>query len=81
MPEILDLYEKEYKEQQRKTSIMSGRKKGLWEKRKIEETKRDGKKFWNVIKELLGKSKEKEEEAYVYSEEGEKKNIEEMKDI
>ena len=29
---------------------MLGRKKGLWEKRKIEETKRDGKKFWNAIK-------------------------------
>ena len=29
---------------------MSGKKKGLWEKRKIEETKKDGKKFWNVIK-------------------------------
>ena len=33
-----------------------------------------------MIKELIGKSKEKDEEAYVYSEEGEKKNIEEMKD-
>ena len=49
-PEILKLYEEEYKEQQRKTSIMSGKKKGQWEIRKIEETKRDGKKFWNMIK-------------------------------
>merc|ERR1711874_662132 len=48
--EVLELYEKEYKDQQKKTSIMSGRKKGLWERRKIEETKKDGKKFWNVIK-------------------------------
>merc|ERR1711913_123180 len=72
-------YEKEYKEQQRKTSIMSRRKKGLWERRKIEETKKDGKKFWHVIKELLGKSKEREEEAFVFTEDGEKKIIEEMK--
>merc|ERR1711874_444362 len=48
--EVLELYEKEYKEQQKKTSIMSGRKKGLWERRTIEETKKDGKKFLNVIK-------------------------------
>merc|ERR1711874_593240 len=78
--EVLELYEKEYKEQQKKTSIMSGRKKGLWERRKIEETKRDGKKFWNVIKELLGESKEREEEAFVFTEDGEKKIIEEVKD-
>ena len=49
---------------------MSGEKKGLWEKKKIEETKK-GKKFWNVVKELLGKSKEREE-AYIYTE-GERK--------
>merc|ERR1711874_702680 len=36
-PEVLELYEKEYKEQQKKTLIMSGGKKGIWEKRKIEE--------------------------------------------
>jgi len=76
---VLKLYEKEYKDQQVKTSIMSGEKKGLWEKKKIEETKKDAKKFWNVIKELLGKSKERVEEAFVYTEEGEKKNIEEVR--
>ena len=48
--EILDLYEREYKEQQVKTSIMSGNKKGEWEKKKIIETKKDGKKFWSMIK-------------------------------
>ena len=45
---------------------------------KIIETKKDGKKFWNVVKELLGKSKEREEEAFVYTEEGVKKNIKEI---
>ena len=34
-----------YIRQQRKTSIMSGNKKGLWEAKKIEETWKDGKKF------------------------------------
>ena len=32
-----------------------------------------------MIKELLGKSKERDEEAYVFTEEGEKKTIEELK--
>ena len=54
---------------------MSGGKKGLWEMKKIEETKKDGKKFWNTVKEILGKSKEREEEAYVFTEEGERKNV------
>ena len=54
--------------------MMSGRKKGLWEE-KIEETWKDGKKFWTMIKELLGKNKEKDEETFVYTEEGDKKEI------
>ena len=54
---------------------MSGSKKGLWEARKIEETWKDGKKFWSMIKELLGKNKEKEEETFVYTEEGDKRKI------
>ena len=68
--EILKVYKEEYEKQQRKTSIMSGRKKGEWEVRKIEETRKDGKKFWNMIKELLGNNKEKEEETYVYTQDG-----------
>ena len=59
---------------------MSGNKKGEWEKRKIIETKKDGKKFWNMIKELLGENKDRDEEAYVYTEEGMKKNINEISD-
>ena len=58
---------------------MSGNKKVEWEK-KIIETKKDGKKFWNMIKELLGKNKDRDEEAYVYTEEGMKKNINEIRD-
>ena len=52
---------------------MSCRKKGEWERRKIEETWKDGKKFWCMIKELLGKNKEREEDTYVYTQEGDKK--------
>ena len=54
---------------------MSGKKKGEWEIRKIEETWKDGKKFWTMIKELLGKNKEKDEETFVYTTEGDKKEI------
>ena len=57
---------------------MTARKKGEWEKKKIEETKRDGKRFWGMIKELLGKNKEKEEETYVDTEDGVRKEIMEI---
>ena len=63
--EVLNNYEKEYKQQQIKTSIMSGNKKGEWEKRKIIETMKDGKKFWNLIKDVLGKNRNKNEDAFV----------------
>jgi len=56
---------------------MSGYKKDEWGK-KIIETKRDGKKIWSMIKELLGKNKDRDEEEYVYTEEGMKKNINEI---
>ena len=73
--EIIEECKKRYLEQQRITSIMSGNKKSQWEEKKIKETWNDGKKFWTMIKELLGKNKEKEEEAFVFTEEGEKKEI------
>merc|ERR1711874_216512 len=61
--------------QKRITALMTGDKKSNWESRKINETWKDSKKFWVMIKELLGKNKEVEEEAYVYSEEGVKQEI------
>ena len=57
---------------------MSCKKKGEWEVKKVEEMWKDGKKFWTMIKELLGKSKEKEEDIYVYTEGGLKKDITEI---
>ena len=59
---------------------MAGKNKSSWEKKKIEETWKDGKKFLVMIKELLDKKKEREEEAYVYTEEGERKEIMEIPD-
>merc|ERR1711874_371696 len=69
-PEIIEQCINRYLKQQRITSIMSWDKKSQWEKKKIEETWKNGKKFWKMIKELLGKNKEMEEEAYIYTEEG-----------
>ena len=54
---------------------MSGDKKSTWEQKKIEDTKNNGKKFWTMIKELLGKNKEIVDEAYVYTDEGQKIEI------
>ena len=54
---------------------MTGIKKSNWEEKKIEETWKDGKKFWKMIGELLGKTKKREDETYVYTEEGSKKEI------
>merc|ERR1711913_92345 len=61
--------------QKRITALMTGDKKSAWESRKINETWKDSEKFWRMIKELLGKSKEVEEEAYVHGEEGTKREI------
>ena len=49
--ETLRRYKEEYEKQQRKNSIMSCKKKGEWEVKKVEETWKDGKKFWTMIKE------------------------------
>ena len=65
-----------YFEQKKITAIMTARKKN-WEKRKIEETKNDGK-FWGMIKDLLGKNREREEDTYVYTQDGVRKEIMEI---
>ena len=74
-PEIIEQCKRRYMKQQYITSIMSGNKKSQWEEKKIEETWNNGKEFWKMIKELLGENKEIEDEAYVYTEEGVKKEI------
>merc|ERR1711874_124890 len=72
---ILNIFKERYMKQKRITALMTGDKKSNWESRKINETWKDSKKFWVMIRELLGKKREVEEEAYVYSEEGKKQEI------
>ena len=79
-PKVIKQYKMRYLHQQRITSIMSGDKKSLWEKNKIAETWKDSKKFWKMIKELLGKNKELDEEAFIYTENGVKKEIMDCED-
>jgi len=76
--EPLERYESEYKEQQKITTKMKGEKKGNWERYKIEEAKTNGKQFWNLLKDLLGKAKKKDKEAYIYIEDGKGHKIENM---
>ena len=59
---------------------MANMKKSTWEEEKIKEIWKDGKKFWSMIRELIGKDREKEEEAYIFNENGEKKEIIEIKE-
>ena len=54
---------------------MAAERKSTWEKKKVEEIWRDGKKFWAMIKELIGKDREREEETYVYENEGTRNEI------
>merc|ERR1711874_623061 len=70
---IIEQYKRRYLHQKSITSIMTGDKKSAWESRKIAETWKDSKKFWKMIKELLGKNKELEEDAFIYTEDGVKK--------
>ena len=66
---------RKYTTQKSKTALMTGEKKSALEDEKIKETWKDGKAYWKMIKELLGKSKESSEEAFIYDETGEKKEI------
>merc|ERR1711913_63681 len=72
---ILKIYKERYLKQKRITAIMTGDKKSTWESQKIQETWKDSKKFWVMIKELLGKKREVEEEAYIYDEDNKKHEI------
>ena len=50
-------------------------KKGSWEKDKINEIWKDGKKFWSMIRELIGRDRMREEEVYIFDEDGSKHEI------
>merc|ERR1711874_217926 len=72
---VLNLLKERYLKQKRITALMTGDKKSNWESQKITETWKDSKKFWVMIKELLGKKREVGEEAYIYDDENEKQEI------
>ena len=73
--EDIEKCKQKYLLQKSKTALMTGDKKSQWEEKKIEETWKDSKTFWKMIKELLVKKKGRSDEAYIYTEEGEKKEI------
>ena len=73
---VQEEFKQKYESQRKLTSALAGKKKSEWERRKIEETWKDGKVFWGMIRELLGKNKE--EEAYIYTNEGERKEFMEI---
>ena len=50
-------------------------KKGSWEKIKIIEIWEDGRKFWSMIRELIGRDRMREEEVYIFVENGSKHEI------
>ena len=77
----LESLEKDYKVQQKKTSILMGQTKGAWEKARIQEGKiTNGKSMWTVIQEVLGKRKSRKEQIYIYIDEKERKPVEEIWD-
>ena len=67
-PQIQKACKEEYENQKKVTAALIYRKKSQWEKDKIQETWKDGKLFWNMIRELLGNNKEDEEEVFIYDE-------------
>ena len=78
LKEVQGEYKKKNEIQKKITSVMAGEKKSNWERKKIEETWKDGKMFWGMIRELLGMKKEEEDEAYVQADEGERKEVMEI---
>ena len=77
--EVIKMYKQKYILQKSRTAILTGQKKSHWEEKKIAETWGDSKAFWKMVKELLGKNKEKTEEAYIFTEEGEKRRLEHVR--
>ena len=73
--EVVERYRRSYMDQKSRTAIMTENKKSLWESKKIEETWKDSKAFWKMIAELLGKNKNNTEEAFIFTEQGERKEI------
>ena len=69
------LLKRRYEMQKRATSIYLGKRKGDWEKEKILKARTNSKILWDFTRNISGKTKKKDEEAYIYID-GEKKAIE-----
>jgi len=57
---------------------MTGEKKRTWEKENIREARENSKTLWNLVNDLLGKTKSKEDEIYLYREDGTKHRVEDI---
>ena len=68
-----------YFEQKKRTMDLAMRKKACWEEKMIAETENNPQAFWKMIKVVTGKRKEEDEEAFIFDEEGERKEIMECK--
>ena len=58
-PQVQKACKEDYEEQKKITAALIHKKKSQWEREKIQETWKDGKLFWNMIRELLGKIRKK----------------------
>ena len=77
--EVINYWKLNYEKQKKITKRMTAEKKGGWEKRKIRESKEsNGASMWKVIKEILGKTKKKDETVYLYDEHKNKKEAKEV---
>merc|ERR1711970_1234123 len=70
---------KAYFKQKKITMNLAQNKKANWEEKMIAETEHNPQAFWKMIKKVTGKRKEEEEEAFIFNEEGERKEIREYK--
>ena len=75
--EIQEALKRRYTSQQILTSRYVGMKKGEWENKKILETKHNSKILWNMVREIAGNTKQKDEQMYVYREDMSRHKIEE----
>jgi len=75
--EVLDKLEEDYKKQQKETSKLTGIKKGACERMKIEQARKSSKAIWITVKEVMGKTKSKKEQVYLYRKDESKHKVEE----
>ena len=66
--EELDRLEEEYKKPQKETSRLTGKNKGEWEKMKIEQVRKSSKAIWMTVKGVMGTTKSREAQVYLYTE-------------